>query len=145
MVLRLPLVAQSRSSVASYRPFVESGIVSKSHTPRLAIELENGSVRLLDPADLYWVEAEREDSWIRTRSSKRLKDRRRLGRLVELWSPWGVIRIHRSHAVQISRVIEIRPRSKGDGWEVKLASPVNRVLAVGEEYREGLWEALGLG
>jgi DNA-binding LytR/AlgR family response regulator len=40
------------------------------------------------------------------------------------------VRIHRSFAVNLGRVRELRQRGDGAGWEVRLEPPVNRVLPV---------------
>jgi DNA-binding LytR/AlgR family response regulator len=42
----------------------------------------------------------------------------------------ALVRIHRNHAVNAGRVREIRRRTPGGDWEVKLEPPVNRVLPV---------------
>ena len=47
--------------------------------------------------------------------------------------------IHRSWAVNLRRVREIRPAADG-GWEVKLDPPVNRVLPVSRRRVSALWE-----
>ena len=47
--------------------------------------------------------------------------------------------IHRSLAVNLRRVREIRPAADG-GWEVKLDPPVNRVLPVSRRRVSALWE-----
>jgi len=47
--------------------------------------------------------------------------------------------IHRSWAVNLRRVREIRPAA-GGGWEVKLDPPVNRVLPVSRRRVSALWE-----
>jgi len=47
--------------------------------------------------------------------------------------------IHRSWAVNLRRVREIRPAADS-GWEVKLDPPVNRVLPVSRRRVTALWE-----
>jgi DNA-binding LytR/AlgR family response regulator len=54
----------------------------------------------------------------------------------------GFVRIHRSHAVNIRRVREIRP-VEGGGWEVLMDPPVNRVLTVSRREASGLFKAFG--
>ena len=46
--------------------------------------------------------------------------------------------IHRSWAVNLRRVREIRPAADS-GWEVKLDPPVNRVLPVSRRRVSALW------
>jgi len=50
--------------------------------------------------------------------------------------------IHRSWAVNLRRVREIRPTADG-GWEVKLDPPVNRILPVSRRRVSTLWECFG--
>jgi len=47
--------------------------------------------------------------------------------------------IHRSWAVNLRRVQEIRPAADS-GWEVKLDPPVNRVLPVSRRRVSALWK-----
>ena len=52
------------------------------------------------------------------------------------------MRIHRSHAVNLRRVREIRPVEDG-GWEVRMDPPVNRVLLVSRREASDLFAAYG--
>ena len=51
--------------------------------------------------------------------------------------------IHRSVAVNVDRVTEIRRRPNGRDWELRLEPPVNRVLPVARGRLAALWEAYG--
>ena len=86
--------------------------------------------RAVDPADVYFLEADGGDTLVRLRGSRRLRDVRRLAEVAPLFEPFGFLTIHRAHAVNLRRVREVRPRDEGDDWEVKLDPPVNRVLPV---------------
>jgi DNA-binding LytR/AlgR family response regulator len=55
-----------------------------------------------------------------------------------------LVRIHRSHAVNLRRVREIRPVD-GGGWEVRMDPPVNRVLPVSRRQASDLFAAYGEG
>jgi len=67
---------------------------------------------------------------------------RQLSELIDAFEPLGFAQIHRSWAVNLRRVREIRPVPEG-GWEVKLDPPVNRVLAVSRSSSSALWERFG--
>ena len=54
----------------------------------------------------------------------------------EILTPLGFVRIHRSFLVNPDRILELRRRRDGRGWEVVMAPPVNRVLPVSEERTE---------
>ena len=80
--------------------------------------------------DVYWIEAEEKSTWVRLRGKDRLRDHRGIAEVVEALAPFGFLRVHRNHAVNLRRVAEIRRRDTGSDWEVKLEPPVNRVLPV---------------
>jgi len=98
--------------------------------------------RAVDPADVYFLEADGGDTLVRLRGSTRLRDARRLSELLALFEPFGFLRIHHSYAVSLRRVRELRQREEGDDWEVKLEPPVNRVLPVARGERESLAQAV---
>ena len=91
-------------------------------------------------AEIYFVEAEGDDSWIRLRARKRLRDARRLAELEKLLVPHGFVRIHRSYMVNPARVRELRRRDAAEGWEVVMMPPVNRVLPVSSERLDAIRE-----
>jgi len=62
-----------------------------------------------------------------------------LSELFDAFEPFGFAMIHRSWAVNLRRVREIRPAADS-GWEVKLDPPVNRVLPVSRRRVSALWE-----
>ena len=51
--------------------------------------------------------------------------------------------IHRSHAVNLARVREVRLQADGRDWEVKLEPPVIRVLLIDRGELPALWRAFG--
>jgi DNA-binding LytR/AlgR family response regulator len=110
---------------------------------RLLLHLGRDRRRAIDPRDVYFLEATGETTLVRLRSSPRLADARALGELLLLLAPFGIVRVHRNHAVNIRHVLEIRRRSGEADWEVKLEPPVNAVLPVGRTYLKSLWRAFG--
>lgn len=99
---------------------------------RFLVQLAPERWRAVDLADVYLVEARGDDCAVRLRGKEPLVDRRRLGDLEELLAPRGFVRIHRSYLVNPSRILEVRRREEGRGWEVVMEPPVNRVLPVAE-------------
>ncbi len=79
---------------------------------------------------------------MRTRHAQPLTDVRQVGELIDTFEPFDFFQIHRSWAVNLRRVREIRPAPEG-GWEVKLDPPVNRVLPVSRRRISALWERFG--
>lgn len=99
---------------------------------RLLLRLGPDRWRAVDLADVYFVEAAGDDTRVRLRSRNVLDDVRRLADLEEILAPAGFVRIHRSYLVNPARILELRRRAAGAGYEVVLEPPVNRVLPVSE-------------
>ena len=97
---------------------------------------------VVEPMDVYWLEAEGRTTRIRLRDRHRLHDHRSLGEIVEVLEPLGFLRIHRNQAVNLRRVAVVRRRRSGVDWEVKLEPPVNRVLPVARGREQALVAAL---
>ena len=94
----------------------------------------------IDPAEVYFLEAVGDQTLIRTRSARPLRDVRSLGELLPRFTPYVFLRIHKNHAVNLDRIREIRRRKKGADWELKLEPPVNRILPIS---RNALKKLLG--
>jgi DNA-binding LytR/AlgR family response regulator len=96
----------------------------------ILIHISDSRRLFLDPGDVYYLEAVGDETLIRTRSARRLRDLRSIGEVLPLFEPFGFLRVHRNHAVNLHRVRELRRRKSRSGWELKLQSPVNRILPV---------------
>jgi hypothetical protein len=116
-----------------------------SASGRVLLHLERDLRRAVDAGDIYSLEAVGETSLVRLRPAHELRDTRSLGELMAVLSAFGIVRVHRNHAVNLRHVAEIRRRDAESGWEVALAPPVNRVLPVGRTYLARLWAAFGEG
>ena len=110
---------------------------------RVLLHLRDRRRRLVDPEDVYYLEADGDDTLVRLRGARPLRDVRRLGEILEKLAPLGFVRVHRNHAVNVRQVLEIRRRRGQADWEVKLEPPVNRVLPVSRMYLKRLWAAFG--
>jgi DNA-binding LytR/AlgR family response regulator len=110
---------------------------------RLLLHLERDRRRAIDPGEVFFLEAVGQKTLVRLRSPARLTDSRPIGEVSSLMSPFGVVRVHRNHAVNVRQVLEIRRRSGEADWEMKLEPPVNAVLPVGRTYLKPLWAAFG--
>lgn len=110
---------------------------------RLLVRLTPDRWRAVDAADVYYLEAEGDDTRVRLRSRHVLTDVRRLAELEEVLPDAPFVRIHRSYLVNVDRILELRRRDGGRGWEVAMEPPVNAVLPVSEdrlaELRERFW------
>lgn len=96
--------------------------------------------RVLDADDVYYLEAQGDETDVRLKGARRLRDVRSLGEVMDDLGPHGFVRIHRNHAVNPGRVREIRP-DDASGWEVRLEPPVNKVLPVSRRLLARLLEA----
>ncbi len=71
----------------------------------------------LDPNDVYFLEAVGDDTLVRLRSKRRLRDVRPLGTLLKEFTPYGFLRVHRNHAVNLAGIQEIRRLKAREDWE----------------------------
>jgi DNA-binding LytR/AlgR family response regulator len=110
---------------------------------RLLLHVERDRRRAIDPGEVFFLEALGQKTLVRLRSPARLTDARAIADVVSLMAPFGVVRVHRNHAVNVRQVLEIRRRSGESDWEVKLEPPVSAVLPVGRTYLKPLWAAFG--
>jgi len=110
---------------------------------RMIVWVEVGRGVVVEPDDVFWLEAEGAATWVRLRGRDRLRDRRSLGKVAEALADFGFLRVHKNHAVNLRRVQEVRRRSPGGDWEVKLEPPVNRVLPVARGRARDLLAAFG--
>ena len=97
----------------------------------------------IEPDKVFFMEATGDDTSVRTRSARRLKDVRTLGELEPILRQWGFVRTHRNYIVNPNHVRQIRLRPESRDWELKLAPPVNRVLPVSRSALAALWAAFG--
>ena len=90
---------------------------------RILLHLEGGQRRVVDPAEIYYLEVLEEATRIRLRSARALVDMRPAAELVPLLEPYGFLQIHREYVVNLWRIRDIRRRANGRDWEVKPQPP----------------------
>lgn len=110
---------------------------------RVLLHLADGRRVPVEADEVFLLDAVDDETEVRTRGRRRLRDVRSLGEVVERFPPGLFVVIHRSYAVNVDRIAEIRPRGSGRDWEVKLEPPVNRVLPVARGRLEELWASFG--
>lgn len=112
---------------------------------RVLLHLENGRRVPIDLAEVFFLEAGGDQTEVRTRGRRRLRDLRSLAEVMARFPAGSLVQVHRRYAVNIDRVDEIRRRDGGRDWELKLEPPVNRVLPVSRTYLPRLWVSYGEG
>ena len=125
---------RSRKSTSS--PAAERG-------ERLLLHPGPGLRRAIDPDEIYFVAATGDDTEVRTRSARPVKDVRPIGLLEGPFIRRGFVRVHRNFLVNPRHVREVRRRPGGEDWELRLDPPVNLVLPVSRSALRALWAAFG--
>ena len=83
---------------------------------RLLLHLGPGLRQAIDPGDIYFVEATGDDTRVRTRAARALRDVRPLGQIARVLLEQGFVRTHRNHLVNPLHVREVRRRPGGEDW-----------------------------
>ena len=112
-----------------------------SSVARIIIRTKGGKRIVVDPQEIYYLDASEGDSVVRLRGRQEMIDVRRLEELEAILGRHGFLRIHRSYLVNLRRIAEIRTR--GRDLEVRLTPPVNKILPVSREAAAGLLAAYG--
>ena len=110
---------------------------------RILVHISRSEHRVLDPDDVYFLKASGGETEIRLRSRTPLVDVRPIGEVAPFFEPHGFVRIHREHAVNITRIRLLRLQADGRDWELKLEPPVNMVLSIARDRLAELRTALG--
>jgi two-component system LytT family response regulator len=110
---------------------------------RVLLHLADGRRIPVEPDEVFLLEADGDETSVRTRSRRTLRDVRSLGEILGRFPRQLFVRVHRSHVVNVDRVAEIRRRPNRRDWEVRLEPPVNAVVPVSREELAALWEAYG--
>ena len=112
---------------------------------RIPVKTAPGRILLLDADDIYYIESDRDDTWVRTAGRRRHRSLHALADWEKRLAGAGFLRIHRSYLVNAGRVRELRLRGDDpNDWEVKLDPPVNAVLPVGRTQWARVRRAPGL-
>lgn len=110
---------------------------------RVLVHLDDGRRVPLEPKEIFLLEAHGDETELRTRGRRRLRDVRALGQVMARLPPGTFVQIHRSMAVNVDRVSEMRRRPNGRDWELRLEPPVNRVLPIARGRVPAVWAAYG--
>jgi DNA-binding LytR/AlgR family response regulator len=110
-------------------------------TGRVLLHLRDRRRRAVDSDDIYYLEARGDETEVRLRGARTLRDTRSLGEVLDELGPLGFLKVQRNLGVNLRHVREIRPARRGTGWELRLEPPVNKVLPVSRREGSRLFEA----
>jgi DNA-binding LytR/AlgR family response regulator len=110
---------------------------------RFPLKSGPGQVILLEMAQIFYIEAEGDDSLIRIARKNHHKHVEPLDEVEARFPSPPFFRIHRSYLVNLDRVLELRLRGERD-YEVKMDPPVKKVLSVSRDRSPELAKLLDL-
>ena len=119
-------------------PIVDAGRTSRPYVSRIAVKSVNRIV-IVPVANIVRLEAE--DNYVRLWADRPYLHKETLTRLLSFLDPAEFLRIHRSHAVNIQSVRELRPLLHGE-YLVVLTGGTE--LTSGRSYRGVIQQAFGL-
>jgi two-component system LytT family response regulator len=139
-----------RTSLFSRHPFVDADIADEPPEPQPALRPEGACLTripvravnrivIVQVAEIRRLEAE--DNYVRIWTDRPYLHKETLTRLVDRLDPRDFLRIHRSHAVNLRVVRELRPQIHGE-YIVVLDDGTE--LTSGRSYRGRIQQAFGL-
>jgi two-component system LytT family response regulator/two-component system response regulator LytT len=81
---------------------------------RLPVKGKNGSIDLIEIDGIFYLEAQGENTLIRTKRKKPYKSIQRIGELAKKLPTPAFVRCHREYIVNLNRVRSITPRKSRD-------------------------------
>jgi two-component system LytT family response regulator/two-component system response regulator LytT len=96
---------------------------------RLPVKCADGSIDLIEIDGIFYLEAQGEDTLIRTKRKKLYKSVERLGELAKKLPAPAFVRCHREYIVNLNRVRSLTPRNSRD-YDLRLDPPVNRRIPI---------------
>ena len=89
---------------------------------RLPVKRADGSIDLIEIDGIFYLEAQGEDTLIRTKRKKPYKSVQRLGELAKKLPTPAFVRCHREYIVNLNRVRSLTQR-KSRGYDLRLEPP----------------------
>ena len=81
---------------------------------RLPVKYANGSIDLIEIDGIFYLEAQGEDTLIRTKRKKPYKSVQRMGELAKKLPASAFVRCHREYIVNLNRARSLTPRKSRD-------------------------------
>jgi hypothetical protein len=110
---------------------------------RLPVKGADRSIELIEIDGIFYLEAQGDDTLIRTKRKKPYKSVQRLGDLAKKLPAPAFVRCHREFIVNLNRVRMITPRASRD-YDLRLDPPVNRRIPIARNRLEEIRKILGV-
>jgi two-component system response regulator LytT len=110
---------------------------------RLPVKGADGSIELIEIGGIFYLEAQGDDTLIRTKRKKPYKSAQRLGDLAKKLPGPAFVRCHRGYIVNLNRVRVIIPRETRD-YDLQLDPPVNRRIPISRNHLDKIRKILGV-
>lgn len=110
---------------------------------RLPVVYDDGRIDLIEMDRIYYLEAQREKTLIRTRRKKPYTSMQRLGDIQKKLPAPAFVRCHREFIVNLNRARSLDPRETR-GYDIKLDPPVNKRIPVARNRLNTIRKILGV-
>jgi DNA-binding LytR/AlgR family response regulator len=110
---------------------------------RLPVKGADGSIELIEIDGIFYLEAQGDDTLIRTKRKKQYKSVQRLGNLAKRLPAPAFVRCHREFIVNLNRVRLLAQRASRD-YDLQLNPPVNRRIPIARDRLEQIRRILGI-
>jgi DNA-binding LytR/AlgR family response regulator len=110
---------------------------------RLPVKGADGSIELIEIDGIFYLEAQGDDTLIRTKRKKQYKSVQRLGNLAKRLPAPAFVRCHREFIVNLNRVRLLAQRASRD-YDLQLDPPVNRRIPIARDRLEQIRRILGI-
>jgi len=110
---------------------------------RLPVKGAGGSIDLIEIDGIFYLEAQGDDTLIRTKRKKPYKSVQRLGKLAKKLPTPAFVRCHREYIINLNRVRSLTPRKNRD-YDFRLDPPVNRRIPIARDRLEQIRKILGV-
>jgi DNA-binding LytR/AlgR family response regulator len=110
---------------------------------RLPVKYANGLIDLIEIDGIFYLEAQGEETLIRTKRKKPYKSVQRLGELAKKLPTPAFVRCHREYVVNLNRVRSLTPRKSRD-YDLRLDPPVNRRIPIARNRFENIRKIIGV-
>jgi DNA-binding LytR/AlgR family response regulator len=110
---------------------------------RLPVKGADGSIDLIEIDGIFYLEAQGDDTLIRTKRKKPYHSVQRLGELAKKLPAPAFVRCHRRYIVNLNRVRALTPRNSRDS-DLRLDPPVNRRIPIARSRLKMICKVLGV-